>query len=180
MESNTKPTMFQTALTWGLITGFAGIVYTLILYFAGIMTNKAAGYAGIIIAIVGIYLGTKAYRDQSLDGYISYGKALGTGVLISLFATILSVIFMVILYTVIDPDLVNRIMTESQDKLIEQGMAEDQIEKGMEMTKKFFIPMTIIVGLVSNVFFGFIISLITSAILKKEGDSFSRDMSNIK
>jgi hypothetical protein len=30
MESNSKPTMFQTTLTWGLITGFVAVIYSLI------------------------------------------------------------------------------------------------------------------------------------------------------
>lgn len=181
MESNSKPTMFQTTLTWGLITGFAGIVYTLILYFADLLSNQVASYAGVIISILGIYLGTKAFRDQGQDGYITYGKALGTGVLISLFAAILSVIFMVILYTVIDPELPNRLVAESQDKMIERGMSEDQVEQGMEMANRLFIPMAILGGLFMGVLMGFIISLITSAILKKDqGDSFTRDMSAIK
>lgn len=180
MENNTKPTQFQTSLTWGLITGFAVIVYTLILYFADLMTNKPAGYVSILISIAGIYLGTKAYRDQSLNGFISYGKALGTGVLISLFSAILSIIFITVLYTVIDTELVNKVMSESQEKLLEQGMPEEQIEKGMEMTKKIFLPMTIIGGLIFSVFAGFVISLITSAFLKKDDDKFTRDMSSIK
>jgi hypothetical protein len=181
MESNSKPTMFQTTLTWGLITGFAAIVYSLILYFAGIIGNQIAGYAGALITIAGIYLGTKAFRDQGQDGFITYGRALGTGVLISLFATILSVIFMIILYTVIDPELPSRLMAETQDRMIEKGLPEDQIAQGMEMTKRLFIPMAIIGGLIMGVLMGFIISLVTSAILKKEqGDSFTRDMSAIK
>jgi len=180
MENNTKPSQVQTALTWGLITGFAVIVYTLILYFSDLMLNKPASYVSYILIFAGIYLGTKAYRDQSLDGFISYGKALGTGVLISLFSAVLTIIFMVILYTVIDTDLVNRIITESQDKMLEKGMPEEQIDKAQEMTKKFFIPFMILGGLFVSVFFGFIISLITSAIVKKDGDSFNKDMTTIK
>lgn len=180
MENNSKPSMFQTTLTWGLITGFAGIVYTLILYFMDQTLNQAASYAGLIILAIGIYLGTKAFRDQSLSGYITYGRALGTGVLISLFSAIISVIFMLILYTVIDTDLVNKILEQSQEKMSERGMPQEQMDQAMEMSKKLFLPMVVVMGLLFSVFFGFIISLITSAILKKEGDTFNRDMSSIK
>lgn len=175
-----KPTMFQTTLTWGLITGFAGVVYTLILYFSDMMMNKGLSYVGIIISIIGIYLGTKAYRDQSLGGYISYGKALGTGVMISLFAAIISVVFMILLYTVIDTELVDKMMSMANEKNIERGLSEEQAQQAMEMGKKFFIPFAVIGGLFFSVLVGFIISLITSAILKKEGDSFNRDMASIK
>jgi hypothetical protein len=180
MENNSKPTMFQTTLTWGLITGFAGVVYTLILYFTDMITNQSLGYVGIIISIVGIYLGTKAFRDQSLGGFISYGKALGTGVMISLFAAIISVIFMILLYTVIDTELVDKMMAIASEKNVERGISEDQAQQAMEMGKKLFIPFAVVGGLFFSVFVGFIISLITSAILKKEGDSFNRDMASVK
>lgn len=175
-----KPTMFQTTLTWGLITGFAGVVYSLILYFTDMITNQGLGYVGYVILLVGIYLGTKAYRDQSLDGYISYGKALGTGVMISLFTAIISVVFMILLYTVIDTELIDKVMSLANEKNMERGLSEEQSQQAMEMGKKFFVPFAAVAGLFAGVFVGFIISLITSAILKKEGDSFSRDMASIK
>lgn len=180
MENTNKPSLIQTTLTWGLITGFAGVVYSLILYFAGLSLNKPAGYAGMIITIAGIYLGIKAFRDQSLGGYISYGRALGTGVLISLFASIIGTIFMIILYTYIDPELITRSLQESQDKMAERGMAEDQIEAAMEMSKKLFVPMVGIMGILMGVFLGFIISLIVSIFVKKEGDAFNKDMASVK
>lgn len=180
MENYSKPSMAMTAAIWGAITGMIGIVYTLILYYADLMTNKPASWASYAILIVGIYLGTKAFRDQSLGGYISFGKALGTGVLISLFNAIISVIFMLILFLVIDPELMTKIMAEQQDKMLESGkITEEQMEQGMEMGKKFFIPFAIFGGLVAGVFFGTIISLITSAILKKEGDPFNKDMASV-
>lgn len=180
MESNTKPSMMQTALTWGLITGFASIIYTLILYFSDLILNKPAGYAGMVISIIGIFLGIKAFRDNSLDGYISYGRALGTGVLISLFASILSVIFMFILYTVIDTELVSKILAETETQMAAKNLPSEQVEKAMEMTKKLFLPMLVVMGILGGVFFGFIISLIEAAILKKDGNSFDRNMSGLK
>lgn len=180
MENNSKSSMSQTALMWGAITGLIGIVYTLILYYADLMTNKPASIASYVILIAGIYLGTKTYRDQSLGGYISFGKAFGTGVLISLYNAIIGVVFMIILYKVIDPEIITRLMAEQQDKLIESGkISEEQIEQSMEMGKKFFIPFAVLGGLFGGVFIGAIISLVTSAILKKEGDPFNRDMNSV-
>lgn len=179
MENTTKPSMSQTTLTWGVITGFAGVVYSLILYFAGLILNKPAGYVGIIISIAGIYLGIKAYRDQSLDGYISYGRALGTGVLISLYASIITIVYSILLYTVIDPELINKSLEMSREQMAGRSMSEEQIEKGLEFSKKFFVPFIVVgVFFVGN-FIGFIISLIVSAFLKKDGDSYNRSMSSI-
>jgi hypothetical protein len=180
MENANKPSMFQSTLTWGAITGLASIVYTLILYFLDLTLNKPAGYAGMLILVGGIFLGCKAYRDQSLDGYISYGKSLGTGVLISVFYAVITTLFMVILYKWIAPELVGKVMAQSQENMASKGMSEDQMEKGLEMTKKFFIVGLFIGGVFMSVFFGFLISLIVSIFIKKEGDPFNRDMSSVK
>ncbi|HCT30953.1 MAG TPA: hypothetical protein DIW31_09525 [Bacteroidales bacterium] len=168
MENNQKQSTFQGVLTWGLITGIASIVYTFILYFAGLMQNKPIQYAGIIITIVCLYLGIKAVRDQYLGGVISYGKSLGTGVLISLFSTIVSLIFLTILYTVIDQGLIDLALQDSIEKMTERGMSSDQIEQGMAMARRFFIPSLLIGGLFFGTFLGFLISLVLSAFLKKE------------
>ncbi len=174
MENNQKQSTFQTVFTWGLILGIASIVYTLILYFAGLMQNKPLNYAGIIITIICLYLGIKAVRDQNLGGSISYGQALGKGVLISLISTIVSVIFLTILYTLIDPGLVDLNLQESIQKMTESGMGEDQIEQAMSMAHKFFIPSLIIMGLIFGTLIGFLVSLVIAAILKKEQNPFEK------
>ncbi len=173
MENDQKQPTFQTVLTWGLITGIASIVYTLILYFSGLMFNKPLSYAGLVITIICLYLGIKAVRDQNLGGSISYGKALGTGTLIGLYSTIVSVIFLTILYTVIDQGLIDLALQDSIQKMTENGMSEDQIEQGMSMARKFFIPSLVIMGIIFGTLMSFIISLILAAILKKEVNPFS-------
>lgn len=180
MENEKKPSQFQTTLTWGIILGFVGVIYSLLLYFMGQFQNRTLGFLGIVISIVFIYLGIKAYRDQSLGGFISYGRSLGTGVLISVFAAIISTIFMVILFTSIDPGLIDTILQQSQDKMTERGMSADQIDKALEFSKKLFIPITAFSALLMNVFWGLVISLIVSIFTKKEGSPFDSAMSSIK
>ena len=172
MENNKNSSTFQAILTWGLIAGIASIVYTLIMYMAGLMQNKPLQYAGIIITVVCLYLGIKTVRDQCLGGFISYGKSLGTGVLISLISTIISVIFLIVLYTVIDQGLIDLTLQESIQKMTERGMSEDQIEQGISMARKFFLPSLLIGGLFFGTLIGFIISLVLSAFLKKEENPF--------
>lgn len=168
MESNQKPSFFQATLTWGLITGIASIAYTLILYMVGLMQNKPLQYAGLIITVLCLYFGIKSIREQNYNGFISYSRSLGTGVLISLFSTIVSIIFLIILYTVIDPNLIDKTLEESTNQMAAKGMNQDQIEQGLKMAHKFFMPFLVIGGLFFGVLAGFIISLILSIFMKKE------------
>lgn len=172
MEDNQKSSFFQATLIWGLITGIASIVYTLVLYMVDLMQNKPLQYSGLIITLLGLYFGIKSIREQNYNGFISYGRSLGSGVLISLFSTIVSLIFMVILYTVIDPNLIDKTLQESVNQMAARGMTEDQIEQGIKMSHKFFIPFLVIGGLVFGTLMGFIISLILSIFMKKEENPF--------
>src|SRR6056297_368993 len=94
----------KMTMTYGLITGLVLIIYTLILYMTNNLLdqNFILGILNYVILIAGIIYGTKSYRDQYLNGYISYGKSLGTGVLISVFAGVIMGIFTYLLYEVID------------------------------------------------------------------------------
>ena len=55
-----------------------------------LVENKLFTFLTWGIIIGGIVYGIKKYRDGVLKGFISYGSALGYGVLISLFASIIS------------------------------------------------------------------------------------------
>lgn len=167
-----KDSLLKNSLTYGLITGFVSIIYTVVLYIMNQIFNQALGFLGLIILIVGIVYGTKVLRDKFENGVISYSRALGSGVLIALFAAILGAIFNYVLYTVIDPDLMEKSFQYVEERFLEKGrFSEEQIEAIMERTRARSNPLknsiwAVVLGTLS----GFIISLITSIFIKKEGN----------
>lgn len=175
-----KTTMFQHTMTWGAITGIALIIYTLILYLAGLTFNTALGYVSYIILIAGIIMGTLAYRNKVLNGYISYGNAFLTGLLIVVFAAILSSFFSFILMRFIDPGLIEQLVSKTEEKLINQGLNDEQIEIAVDRMRKMMAsPFSVILGLLGMIIVGAILSLITSAFIKKEGNTFERDTQGV-
>ena len=55
--------------------------------------------------------------------------------------------------------------------MLEQGVAEAQMEAAMKITKIFMKPVVMAaMGVFSSVFFGLLVSLILGIFLKKEGD----------
>ena len=168
-----KVTVFQHALVYGLILGLALIVYSILLYMINMTFNIGLSLISWVIIIIGITLGTKAYRDKVLGGTISYGNALGTGILIVLVAGAVSAIFNYILTTIIDPGLMDKYFQIVEERLAKRGMSDDQIELFSARMRESSSPLkTMIFGIVGFAFFGTIISLITSAFLKKESDPF--------
>jgi len=167
----TKVNVWKANLNNGLILGIIGVVFTLLLYFLDLLLNKSLTYILLPINLIILYFMLKSYRDNFLNGYMTYGQSVGAGVIIFLYSTIISVIFSYILYKFIDPGLIGKILASTEETLAKKGMAQEQIDAAMTMTKKLMTPgfMTIS-GLIAGMFFGTIISLIMSIFTKKEGN----------
>jgi hypothetical protein len=169
MEDN-KTSMMKHAMTYGAIIGLSLVVYSVLLYITGLTFNKALGLIQYVVLFAGLYFGTKAYRDKVLGGFITYGKALGLGVLISVFVGIITVFFNFIMMRFVDPGLIDKYMaileeTYQNSRFIPADQVDGLLEKGREaMTAVWTLP----VGVLSFSFFGFIISLITSIFVKQD------------
>lgn len=176
MEAKKDNTM-KNAMTYGLIMGLGLVVVHVIQYMMDVYKTpfwvSLINYAIIIGVIV---YGTIRFRDDELEGYISYGKAMGIGVLISLFASIVYGLYFFLLTSVFDPEYMSKLHAMIEEMYIEMGMSDDQIEAAMSMVKRFQSPIiTVISSVFSFVFMGTIFSLITSIFLKKEKPLFEEN-----
>jgi hypothetical protein len=173
---NQKNTLFKLSMNYGLMTGLVIIVYSLILFFVGMHLNQTMGYFAILILAVCILLFTKQYRDTICAGTISYGQAYGLGILIGVFAAILLGFFTFLELTYIDPTMIEKQVQIMQEKLLAKGMSEDQVEQALNMSKKWMTPgMMFLMSTISFAFWSAIISLITSAMLKKNTNPFENN-----
>jgi hypothetical protein len=78
-------------------------------------------------------------------------------------------------------DELEKIFAQTEERLYNQGMSEDQIEMAMQMTRKMTTPLTMAIGTIfSYTFMGFIFSLITSSFIKKNGESYQQIMNEIE
>ncbi len=167
---NQKVSPWKANLNWGLILGFVMIIFSAILYFMDQIGNQKLSLVPFVIMIIVTYFGIKAYRDTFLGGFMSFGQALGSGVLINFYASIVGGIFTILLYSVIDPDLTQKLLVMSQEKMLEKGVSEAQMEQALSVTKIFMKPVIMAaMGVFSSVFFGLLISLILGIFLKNEG-----------
>jgi hypothetical protein len=170
MEQNVNA--WKANLTNGVILGLAGIVFTLIVYFLDLTFNKSVGYMFIGIAIILLYFFLKSYRDTSLHGIMTYGQAVGAGVIIYLYYSVISAVFIYILYTVIDTGLTNKLLAYIEEEMAKTGkVPEAAMETAMAFQKKILIPEIMApLSLVTNMFYGTVISLLVGIFVKKEGN----------
>ena len=163
--------VWKANLVNGLILGLLGVVFSLVLWFLDLTFNKNLGYIFMIVEIVILFFLVKSYRDNYLHGAISFGQALGAGVVIFLYTSIITGIFSALLYTVIDPELMNKGLAATEEIYRERGMPQEQIDMGLKMAGKMMKPaISIPIGLIISMFFGFIMSLIVAAFVRKEGN----------
>ena len=176
MEEKQQPSLMKSTMNYGAMLGLALVIFSLLLWMFDAIDNSWLGSISYLIMIAGIVMATKTYRDQEQEGFISYGRALGVGTLTSVFAGIISAFFTYLLYTVIDPGLIEKMYATMEQAYYEAGMSDSQMEMAMNMAKKFTNPvMMAVFGLLGSAFLGFIFSLITSIFLKKEQDTFESD-----
>ncbi len=169
MEQNVN--VWKANITNGIILGLIGIVYTLVMYFLDLSFNKAQGYIFIALQFIVLYFLVKSYRDNFLHGSMTYGQALGAGVVICLYYAILIGIFTYILYGIIDPDLLNKQMAASEEMMLKRGMSEAQIEAGRQFQEKIMNPEIMApLSIFGNMLWGLILSLIIGIFVRKEGN----------
>jgi len=164
-----KPaSIWKSSIMSGIYLGIALILVSVVFYVTGNSFSKAAQYVGYPVMIIGIILAQLSYR-KSLGGFMSYGQALGIGVLTMVFASLLSGIYTFLLYEVIDPDLQEQMRIFTEEQIVKQGrVPEDQIDTAVEMAAKFQTPLVMfLTAIFGGAFMGLIISLITSIFTKK-------------
>ena len=169
MEKTTN--VWKANLVNGLILGLIGIVYTLIIWFLDQTFNKNLSYIFLLIQVVVMFFLLKSYRDNYMHGMITYGQALGAGVIIFLYASIIGSLFSLLLYTVIDPGLTAKGIAFMEQMYLDKGLTQEQADAALKIAGKMMKPaMMIPVGLISSMFYGLIISLIVAAFVRKEGN----------
>ncbi len=176
MEENKQPALIKSTMNYGAMLGLALVIYTILLWMMDALARTGLASVSYIIMIAGIVFATKTFRDQEQGGFITYSRALGVGTLTCVFAGVITAFFTYLLYTVIDPGLIDKTYATMEQAYYDAGMTDSQIEMAMSMAKRFTNPvMMSVLGFLGSAFMGFIFSLITSIFLKKEEDPFEPD-----
>ena len=170
-EQNEQVTIKQVAIKWGLMLGIISIVLFLALYFGGFSGESWTSWLGAVFTITLIYLAHKEYKDQG-DGYMSYSQGLGLGTLTAGISGTVSSIFSYVYTKFINLDYLTEMMDMARVKMEDQGQSDDQIEVAMGFVEKMMTPeITLGIGFIGAIFFGFIIALIVSAFTKNNNPS---------
>lgn len=168
-NETSAPTLPSHAARFGGIMGGISVVFTLLIY-AVDYTLMAKPWFGLLMFAISIgiviYAGIN-YRNQT-TGYLSYGKAFQHGYITFLVGGLIGSIFSILLYTVIDPELPEKLtdaVIENTESMMRGfGAPEDQIETSLDQMRVDMPNTFSAMGVLKQFGWGLIIYAVLTAI----------------
>jgi hypothetical protein len=174
-----KNNMKKYVFVYGALASVVTVVMmfiTILMMKNGTMNFKAGeviGYTSMLVSFSMIFFGVRGYRDKVGNGYITFGRAFGLGVLIAVVASAIYVIVWLFIFYFIAPDFGDIYAKAMLEELTKNGAGPAEVEE-------FNKNMAMMRGIYSNPFtnaavtflepfpIGVIASLITAAIVRKK------------
>lgn len=170
--------MNKTILTYGLISGAVAAVLMTgnALYFCNSLDHKNGelfGYAGILLSMLFVYFGTRAYRDQKMPAGLSFSEAFKVAILIAVISCLCYVVAWLIVYPTLMPDFMDKFIEQTLAKLKESGATPEQISqeaaKMEEMKVMYRNPLfRAAITFLEPFPVGLLVSLVSSFLLKRK------------
>ncbi len=163
------------AVRYGLIGGLVYSIYTLISNMSGLtggefglVASSISGFLVFAIAITLIVLPVKHHRDSDLGGYITIGRVILIGMVVTAISMLISNIFNYIYMNFIDPSFVENMMGQMEEAMGSM-IPEDQMDDFLLKIQEGFEPAAMIKnGIIMTAVFGLIVSGIIGLIMKKD------------
>ena len=166
-DENESVTVKQVGIKWGVISGVVGILVFLVLAITGLIFNSSVSWISAIPFIVILVLAHKEFKDEG-DGFMSYSKGLGIGLIVAGIGAIIQSLFSYIYIKFVDTEYYANQTAALIEQWEKQGLNEEQIEAALGFSQNMMNPeLGILLGILGGLFFGFIIALIVTAFTKK-------------
>lgn len=175
--------MKKTVLTFGLI---AGAIISLLMGGSLLLADKigsghsmALGYTIMVASFLLIYFGVRSYRDNTLGGQISFGRAFACGILITLITSVCYVAMWEMLYFNFMPHFMDSYFAAQIHKVQASGLDPATIsaqvaaiQHSQQLYQNPLVNMAY--TLMEPLPVGIIITLISAAILRRKAPAEPR------
>jgi len=171
--------MNKDSIKSGVMLGLISIILTVLVYVINVelMINLWFALASLVFSIALVsWFGIK-YRNEEMDGFLSYGKAYGYSFVMIIVSGVISTLFTIILSTVIDPELPGILADASLEQSLEMmksfgadpdALDDDMLDEMRQKSEDQFSVKGRLMGMIGVVVAAAVISLITAAIIKKK------------
>jgi hypothetical protein len=129
MLANSNP-LLRHSFLFGALVGGILILTSLMFYFRGVPISVNPQITSIdnFLIITGIFFGLRVYRNDILGGVISYGRALGAGVLLIGIAGAFYALYLYILVKYFDASILQEFIGAMEMIFVEVQYSDDQIK----------------------------------------------------
>jgi uncharacterized transporter YbjL len=172
--------MKRTLLTYGLISGlFCSLLMVGILPFEnkiGFDHSYILGYTLIVLSFLLVFFGIRSYRDKEGNGHITFARAFGVGISITLITCIFYVVTWEIIYFNFMHDYMDKYAAYAIGKLKASGASaaviQAQVEQMAKLKQNYENPLyNAMLAFLEPFPVGLLITLISAAILRKKAKS---------
>lgn len=159
----------SVGIKYGLIYGLFGIGYGMILQLAGLATEQWLQWLSFGFMIIVLVFAMREYKEGN-QGFMSLGQGLGLGMITIAISTVFSTVFSYIYIKFIDDSLISMTLEKAREELMRNpDFSDAQIEQALAMQEKFMTAeMLMGIGFITAIFFGFLITLVISLIMKRD------------
>jgi|SRR5215510_6304309 len=181
--------MKKIVLTFGLISGaiISALMFATVPFMHQIGMNKGMiiGYTTMVLAFLLVFFGIRSYRENVGEGRISFGRALGVGLLIMLITCACYVLTWEIIYFNFMPDFAEKYAAFVIEDARAHGATPAELDKQMEDLRKFR-------EMYNNIFFnvgmtfleplpvGLVMTFISALILRRRGKDLHDGQDEVK
>jgi hypothetical protein len=152
----------------GFVISLMLIIYGLIVYFVDGMKHPELSYVQYAIFLAGIIWACTSYSKQ-MNANVTFGNLFAHGFKTTAVVTIIILIYTILAFKVLFPDMVDKSIEVTRQKMEADGKASDsQIEQTVGMMRDHFTLFAVVGVIIGFAIMGAISSLIGAAIAKKK------------
>jgi len=152
----------------GLIISLILIVYGLLIYFIDHLNQPALSYVQYALFLGGIIWACISYSNQ-LNANVTFGNLFAHGFKTTAVITVIVLIYTVLAFNVLFPDMVDKSIEMSRQKMEADGkVSDEQIDQSLKMMKDHFTLFAVVGVIIGFAVLGAIGSLIGAAVAKKK------------
>ena len=175
--------MKKAVLTFGLISG---LIMSVLMGGSLLLADKIGsghnsmvlGYTMMVASFLLIYFGVRSYRDNTLGGQISFGRAFACGILITLISSVCYVVMWEVLYFNFMPHFMDGYFAAQIHKLQSAGLDAATtaarvaaIQHSQQLYQNPFVNMAY--TLMEPLPVGLLITLLSAALLRRKAATSS-------
>ena len=169
--------MKKTVLTFGLISGaILSVMMVITIPFVekiGFSHGMVIGYTTMVLAFLLVFFGIRSYRENVGAGRISFGRALGVGLLIMVVAAVCYVVTWEIIFFNFLPDFTDKYAAHAIEGLRASGKPPEQIEREIEEMSRLMtlyknnVFVNVAFTFLESLPVGLVMTLISALILRR-------------